>query len=60
MHWSVIYPWTLFGVSSEITQVETLKVELSESSKYQEKYTVCFDDLNMLKEKYSKAASLNR
>ena len=41
-------------------QVESLKVELSESTKYQEKYTACFEELNSLKENYSKAASMNR
>ena len=42
------------------SQVESLKVELSESTRYQEKYTACYDELNILKENYTKAASLNR
>ena len=37
-----------------------MKAELSDSRKYEEKYTACCEELNLLKENYTKAASLNR
>ncbi|XP_063674595.1 protein CIP2A homolog isoform X2 [Bolinopsis microptera] len=42
-----------------LSEVEILRVELTESTKYQEKYAITCDQLNVLKDKYTVAASLN-
>ncbi|KAL5255611.1 hypothetical protein ACHWQZ_G010996 [Mnemiopsis leidyi] len=42
-----------------LAEVESLKGELSESTKYREKYSACSEELNSLKETYTKAATMN-
>ena len=52
---------TLLSEKSElVAEVERLSGELAESNSYQEKYNVVSDELCTLREKHSKAVSLNR
>lgn len=43
-----------------LAEVERINAELSESNSFQEKYTVVSEELCSLREKHSKAVSVNR